>query len=584
MFPDIRSSPRTARSVARPLEFVLHKKQVNGNPLDADAEPSPTFPPGDTTMTDFLGSSPTPRSSRKGSIDHITDEVPPSSPPRFPLENNLQKQSLPVIERTTIEQLDPAQAKSSIGSDFFNSSSEQDHIISMALSDSIAHHSNVDTHHPVNVQTELDVLSDSKLNTATSKISSVKIVKNAVRHEQGVNEATFQAFGSLINGPIVNPPFQTSTHYGGDNTVGNKIGWTDFCDNNFPAEAPCTPTENQQIHEQILRDLEEASSQGKSQSQDRRSIAPIPAKPANNNRKRKRPSRDTSKPQSRSKSPASTQSFEVVVEIRKPSQIDDECIVIDDRPAAGSIVCSSPEIKQERIPSPVQSFPSISSENTDLNNKNARHRTRSVSSRQGSGLDCPNQPVIIKSQQTQLKPNATDARGAGGMRPKKRRAVEQIRKPLNGAPSAQKENLGLAAGRANLPTPFPQPCHSDDPSDDIGPTSSQIEQIKEIVLNMHDDQVIAPVAPDEPTSSVCGGDTVPNTPCDSNEQDQNVSTGHPQQTVRISGQGILERFKTLLKDVKQATFWPAEERELVGLLFETGKAVHEAGQKSRWLG
>ncbi len=81
LFPEIRSSPRTAPPVAnrRLPTLALNSNDITGR-LQEDEAISPSFPP-DTIMNDFLGSSPTPSSSRKKSQEPYSDEGPPSSPP-----------------------------------------------------------------------------------------------------------------------------------------------------------------------------------------------------------------------------------------------------------------------------------------------------------------------------------------------------------------------------------------------------------------------------------------------------------------------------------------------------------------------
>ena len=81
LFPEIRSSPRGAPPVAnrRLPTFALNSGEKIGQPQEDEVQ-SPAFPP-DSMMNDFLGSSPTPSSSRKMSVEPYSDEGPPSSPP-----------------------------------------------------------------------------------------------------------------------------------------------------------------------------------------------------------------------------------------------------------------------------------------------------------------------------------------------------------------------------------------------------------------------------------------------------------------------------------------------------------------------
>ena len=82
MFPEIRSSRQgTPNSKSNKLpKFALKSRKAREPLPDADSESSPTFPP-DNIMQDFLGSSPTPSSSRRRSTERSPDDDLPSSPP-----------------------------------------------------------------------------------------------------------------------------------------------------------------------------------------------------------------------------------------------------------------------------------------------------------------------------------------------------------------------------------------------------------------------------------------------------------------------------------------------------------------------
>lgn len=82
MFPEIRSSRQgTPNSTSNNLpKFALKSRKAREPLPDADSESSPTFLP-DNIMQDFLGSSPTPSSSRRRSTEQSPDDDLPSSPP-----------------------------------------------------------------------------------------------------------------------------------------------------------------------------------------------------------------------------------------------------------------------------------------------------------------------------------------------------------------------------------------------------------------------------------------------------------------------------------------------------------------------
>ena len=90
LFPEIRSSPRAAPNVAdyRLPTLAFKSNETSGKPPQ-DETTSPSFPP-DVMMHDYLGSSPTPSSSRKISTAPYSDDGPPSSPPLIPSDLRTQ--------------------------------------------------------------------------------------------------------------------------------------------------------------------------------------------------------------------------------------------------------------------------------------------------------------------------------------------------------------------------------------------------------------------------------------------------------------------------------------------------------------
>lgn len=95
MFPDIRSSPVGALAKSRyRLPSLAQDTTENPNKLPIQETSSPSFPPNDM-MNDFLGSSPTPSSSRKRSSEPYSDDGPPSSPPLSSSQLQVQRNVLP---------------------------------------------------------------------------------------------------------------------------------------------------------------------------------------------------------------------------------------------------------------------------------------------------------------------------------------------------------------------------------------------------------------------------------------------------------------------------------------------------------
>ncbi|KAL8843533.1 MAG: hypothetical protein Q9170_000037 [Blastenia crenularia] len=583
MFPDIRSSPRRSRSAERPPELVLHKKQAFGQALDADADPSPTFPPGDATMNDFLGSSPTPHSSCKSTTGHDVNQDSSSLPHGFSLPTIVQR-SLGEITATALNR-DPR---------------ESIELLNHSITDPVPTRDPSKDVNPVpNCQVDHEAPLDNigvflkQVGKAHHHMSDPENLDGAPAHPFSDEGCAVMVHDHLTRSTVIStgapaptvesPITPCSTGNRRSNgvldrpQVGDDIA---AVRDRVVTQAPFTPTEDELVQEQILRDLEEASSQGNSQVSKRR---PSLSSPSEARKTRSKHLIRTAKPHKTVKAPASFLNCEVVVERRNPQQGDGDCIIIDDRPAAGQRRSTPPKTKRERSPSPARYpqpfFPIIPASRKHF----ARRRTRSMTSAGyqqspvadsraafSSSVDCIE--MHVDGRQLDLKEH----------RPKKRRRLEHEEEAdhmsedhhLNSESSKQSMVKDDQTNRANHTDDQTAPASAEDDM-----TSSQIELIQELLLGTGNAALEkAGGNGDCPPSSSSDGDTVPNTPED--ELNTTHNTGITQEIARSPGQRMLDRFKHLIDDVKRVVFWPEEGKEMVELAFEIVRSVHEAERKN----
>ncbi|KAL8773198.1 MAG: hypothetical protein Q9209_001874 [Squamulea sp. 1 TL-2023] len=585
MFKDIRSSPRILRSAKPPLELVLHKTQTSGKPLDVDAEPSPTFPPGDATMNEFLGSSPTPRSSSRISVDHQFNDNSGSSPLNSPIAERrgrpanihslLKTGNSPKPTSIAVENViqppevsDPASLapptvqntlENNKGS-FNSASNHKTPIVHEPIqnpeqrSPTTAEHAVFDSQ--VFVDASADLAVDKAVDNPEDKYPEDKTSPYPESH---VVEATPKPVTPRSHKDTRNKAAATRHTNGG--SIVEKI------EDSFCAEQPSTPTEDELVREQLLRDLEEASSQAGSQVPKRR---PSLSSPSEASRKRKILANASTKPRKKARQelPLSSQIVEVVVEKRSNNH---EYFIIDDRPAAGTGRLASPASKRKRSPSPSKSCPPSSSKGSSSKNTSARRRTRSMAG-------CTSlQPSELVDGTTTSAPNAQS--DANNNFAATARIEQHSRKRQRSEPFQEKflEGSNERSNQGDDPLHISDAASLQEPATEMNDiSSSQIEGIKHVLLSTGD----TPLEAHETSSALLpssssGGDTIPNTPCDDAQQAQQASPA--QTTGRSPGQRMLDRFKSLLNDLKHITLWPAEEKEMMKVALEVVGGVHEAG-------
>lgn len=329
--------------------------------------------------------------------------------------------------------------------------------------------------------------------------------------------------------------------------------------------APYTPNEDEQIAAQLVNDLERASSQAESE---RRGTLASTASPRVDF-KRKRASDDSEsdwkKKKSRVQPSRKRQNIQIVVDSRRTGNADAENVDIgsDGLPAASA---QQVELKNVGLPAkraqdakgrpkrtaPVQHGPG----------RDARSSSISVSTECDSrGTADATRHSIVK-----MKRNRVDFVPAGG-----RRRSARLRGlpgsspalPVSDAARTSSDDFGEFSGadvlegisvqveqaRADNPPMAPQ---------QNGDTRQELHEMNSSQGNI--DGTAAASRP-EISVSVKDSDIVPEEGCD------------------LRAQGILQGFRKLLENIKRVTLGVEEERQIVNVLVDSVREVHEAGRR-----
>ncbi|KAL8993399.1 MAG: hypothetical protein Q9169_006377 [Polycauliona sp. 2 TL-2023] len=569
MFKDIRSSSRTPQSAERPLKLVLHKRITSTKPIGVDDEPSPTFPPGDAITNDFSGSSPTPLSNPRSPVDHTSLDSPRFSPPKSTrskspgsLTDSMitpEPGSTPKATRVASDSAGRFPNASPIKSIAPFNRLNAPEIEAGSLECLPAHQIVSEQEHPEQVAPEI---TDSPAFEGHEISEAPEDPNMAMVVDAPTNEVDSN-LTSAIPEPKT-PRSMLHTQAKAAEKGHASISEARTIDKSLCQADPCTPTEDELVREQLFRDLDEASSQADSRVPKRR---PSLSSPSVASKKRKNLSQDSAKPKKKARPdfPSSSQTVEVVVETRRDDLNSDDYVVIDDQLPDDTERPSSPSVKQEISPSPAKSLRPSSSQNSLAKMALGRRQTRSM-----AGGNSPGLSDAVKGS-SQVETNC-DSAEVGHVR---EHARKRRRSPPN--PSQESAEPSKRRKQGNRPHSTPDAAHvQDGEREEQDIKSSQMEGIKRALLSNGDARLEAP----EPSSNASvihsiGGDVLPDASLDDAREAPEPSSTPT--AGRSSGGRLLDRFKTLLNDLRNVTLWPAEEKAIMKVALEVVGGVHEAG-------
>ena len=552
MFPEIGS---TSRSSSRPVEYHLPKlvlkpstKQAMGSTVND--ETSPILPP-DILLNDFLGSSPTPSSSKKGKDQRYDNECP-SSPPYVQPQSN---------------QIHDIDMDLTIG-DIVDSTTGDIH-----------------EHGTANTNAELPITKGSfEINGKREVMNEVSGLLNGHIEARASNAAHVLPDERLLSDQdvFVDAPAEPIAELSMIEPEVSRV--TDsFQSQSYSQSA----TEDDQAAAQLIGEMQRASSQKEVAAEDT-----IRSR-SRTSRKRKstfdhppsaiKKARRTSGPLAGQNTVASTM----------PGVAVADCVMIDVREVEGRREASSP-IKREGSPSP-----SIITA--------TQFEQESASSRRKSGRTRRNPRVGQLSQQTpsiRNSPRETHVKTEPGVnvettpmpcgtRRSSRLTKTSMRQGLRSTDVSQKIDPALSESHDNSNANSSKTSESGRRRQRRGHEVSQDQESSLVTdslapfanddgVEMEVDETRAAKSDDRQARRVSQPRkdqlSLPNQPSD------DLRSG-PEAALEArndvpTAQWILQGFKDLLQNVKRVALGPEEERAMVGILFESVKEVHEAGRRN----
>ena len=568
MFPEIRSSPRSS---SRPTDYMLPKlvfksTQDPALPSGIGEDSSPTYLP-DALMNAFLGSSPTPSSKR--SSDRRYGDDPPSSPPFT--SSNLQNYHLADAPLAHEEQI-PVQKIADAGEDPGNLCANENQSSTKGYStNDLAMSGVVDAPGPVDDQEAAPNVEAPQVPLSYHPVSD------------------FDIYVDAPSAPSLKEPANEHKNNQPNDLVGSfqSDGSSHFS------------VEDEQVTAQLITEMEHASSQQSAKQVEEAQSAPAAGK------KRKRTA-DTTNVNKKTKHTPASSDPQTAVEIPRTGETTADCVMIDVREADVSLPVLPQQIKRELSASPSIVTSTQAVEETPVAQKRPEDGFRNLEASQSSSQE-RDAPGTTKravgrprgSRNSQIKLEETEKELASAPR-KSTRVSERVSGFTTSSPhvspiaSQASTNGGpwLALGKTPRRGMFRWLHRGSAESKEVGtyqdpaPTASSANEGSSESIN-EEYSVQTSQFHDLSSANYHGEhhNTMHNEERDlvANQVDgeaQTETTGVIEtEGDRPTAQGLLQRFQSMLDNIKRVTFGPEEERAMVGILFESVKEVHEAGRR-----
>ena len=553
MFPEIRS---TSRSSSRPVEYHLPKLVLKPSTKQArrsteNDETSPILPP-DILINDFLGSSPTPSSSKKGRDQRYDDECP-SSPPYIPPQSN------------EIHNIDM---------DLTNGDN-----VDLTTGESHKHKTSI-----MNAESPI-TKGSSEVNGEREVMNEVLSLLNGHLEASASNAAHVLPDERVLSDQdvFVDAPAEPIAEQSMSEPEVSRV--TDsFQGQNYSQSA----TEDDQAAAQLIGEMERASSQQEGATED------TVKSRSRTGRKRKsifdHPQSATKKPRRTSGSPA----HQIIVATTRPGVAVADCVMIDVREVEGGRG-PSPHIKREGSPSPsIITATQFAQETTSSRRKSGRPlRTSRVSQlsqetpsirksprethvKKEPGVDVEKTPMPYSTRRSSRLSETSMRQGL--------RSIDRSQKKINPAVSESHDNSSANPSKTSKAGRRRQRRSQEVSQDQESSldTESLAPSTNDDGVEMAVDDTRAAPSDDGQARRVSQPQkdrlTLPNQPSDALQTGADAALEARDDVP--TAQWILQGFKDLLQNVKQVALGPEEERAMVGILFESVKEVHEAGRRN----
>lgn len=527
MFPDIRSSPKSA---SRPKEYSLPRLIFEPSKSDpsmttGDDGTSPLFPP-DVLMNDFLGSSPTPSSSKKGTSNQLYYDGPPSSPP-------FVSSHLNVIERVELPQ---APNDSSAGTGGGMDYQDTDVVGETAPA------------------TNGDFNSDGQEEVTKAVEGPSDIQEQSVELEAPPIRPDERILSDLD--VYVDAPSEPTISQLADEQVENEVS---HVTNSFASQGSSRyDTEDDQVAAQLINEMERASSQ---QSLLLQAITKPLTKSDKPGRKRKGIFDFPPSANKRARHGSGSLSPEQIMDTPKAGQMIADCVMVDTREAPRNQETTQVQIKIERSPSPSVITASQFAEETSAIK---RGRGRPRKQQRASQLSREVSPARKSPRLSQIKVEQNDEVAIMATSPAK--DTRNRKTPRRSNVSAQQQKRVSRS----------QDHNSELDTDPLAPDAEDGEMMEGVTAlqNVQARPMFHQSSGPNPQEVLPANRDTEVIPSDATKL---AETQGPIPTP----QGILQGFKDMLASIKTVAFGPEEERAMVGMLSEFVVEVHEAGCRNK---
>ena len=565
MFPEIRSSPRTT---SRPMDYnlpqlILKSTQDRVPKSTMHEDSSPTYPP-DALMNEFLGSSPTPSAKRLS--DRRSDDDPPSSPPVIPPEfqtNHLTGAPIANTDHGLVQET--ANAEQNLRNHFAEKSPP-----GMKSCPPDESNGAVDDFHT--------------LSSRTSNLNAPQMTTDPPPASE---------FDMNVDAPSEPSLDQPSAEHG--DIQPNSIAHSSQSENSSHFSV-----EDEQVTAQLITEMERASSQKLAKQDETAQSSQGVTK------KRKRNSNVVIAENKKKRTSLSSNS-QAAADVPMTGETVADCVMIDVREADRSRAMLPQKVKRELSASPSMSINIQAIEEMAVTETPpVDHPMRSAANQSlHQEQDAPN--TVKKAigrprgpRHSQVKQEEAEQEQASGVR-KSTRVSERLSGSTTSSPhdsqaSSQESTKGgpwLALGKTPRRGMFRWLQRNSADSEEVAisePTASspneknaeRISGNSNVQEGQRDDPSPASHQPEYQSTSHNEGPESSANEGDGEMQAQGrggFDTGEEAEKEAATAQGILEKFHSMLDNIKRVTFGPEEERAVVGMLFECVKEVHEAGRR-----
>jgi len=552
MFPEIRSSPKSA---SRPAEYSLPRlvfkpdhDQIIKSALDEQV--SPMYPP-DILMNDFLGSSPTPASSKKATNGIEILDGPPSSPLLIASGPEVNCQ---VIACGPFDLQGQSMAKA------------QGLVHGQSLKENQAN-----TERPSNTGRDSSGIDEST--NAVDHPRDSPVPATAIIQPGDRILSDYAALGDAPSQPIMHVPavllnHDTSTVY-----------------NSFQIEGSSKiVSEDDQVTAQLISEMEHASSQRSSKDDETRKPASRAAS------KRKNPFNEDAGVQKRARRMSAPSNPVPKAQTPVAGQAVAECVMIDVRPAQGQLPASPVQVKRERSQSPSVMANIRPAREKSVSRKRGGRSMRKCRPSQLS-QEASSHPSSPRQSRATRESDVNDAITTNGSPMSKRKSARLSDAFTSSPPGSANESRGSEtnSGRRKASKFWyytTEESRTDAGANSKGSTSNMEDatvaarhngstgsQISEHQQQLSGQQhTIASDAQDHGRRARTSNDAKEGSQCEA-AADMERPDDAP------TAEGIVQGFRKMVSSIKRVALGREDEREISKLLFQSMQELHEAGRR-----